>query len=30
VFSPGDEALQRMRIIEAMYESSDKNQEVKF
>jgi predicted dehydrogenase len=29
VFSPGEEALQRMRIIEAMYESADKKHEIK-
>lgn len=29
VFSPGEEALQRMEIIEAMYESASKNQEIK-
>ena len=29
VFSPGDEALQRMKIIEAMYESAKKMHEVK-
>ena len=29
VFSPGEEALQRMRIIEAMYESADKQHEIK-
>jgi predicted dehydrogenase len=29
VFSPGDEALHRMKIIEAMYESADKKHEIK-
>jgi len=29
VFSPGEEALQRMRIIEAMYESANKKHEIK-
>lgn len=29
VFSPGEEALQRMKIIEAMYESADKKHEIK-
>lgn len=29
VFSPGEEAMQRMKIIEAMYESADKKHEIK-
>ncbi|HRN25634.1 MAG TPA: Gfo/Idh/MocA family oxidoreductase [Ignavibacteriaceae bacterium] len=29
VFSPGEEAMQRMKIIEAMYLSADKKQEIK-
>jgi predicted dehydrogenase len=29
VFSPGEEALQRMRIIEAMYDSANKKHEIK-
>jgi len=29
VFSPGEQAMQRMKIIEAMYESADKKHEVK-
>lgn len=29
VFSPGEEAMQRMKIIEAMYESASKKQEIK-
>lgn len=29
VFSPGEEALHRMKIIEAMYESAEKNHEIK-
>jgi predicted dehydrogenase len=29
VFSPGEEALQRMRILEAMYESANKKHEIK-
>jgi predicted dehydrogenase len=29
VFSPGEEAIERMKIIEAMYESADKKHEIK-
>jgi len=29
VFSPGEQAMQRMKIIEAMYESADKKHEIK-
>jgi len=29
VFSSGEEAIQRMKIIEAMYESADKKYEIK-
>jgi predicted dehydrogenase len=30
VFSPGEESMQRMKIIEAMYKSASKNTEIKF
>ena len=29
VFTPGEESMQRMKIIEAMYESAEKRQEIK-
>ena len=29
IMSPGDEAIERMKIMEAMYESADKNNEIK-
>ena len=29
VFSPGEESMQRMKIIEAMYESAEKKHEIK-
>lgn len=30
IFSPGEEAVHRMKVIEAMYESAKKNHEIKF
>jgi predicted dehydrogenase len=30
VFSPGEESMQRMKIIEAIYKSASENVEIKF